>query len=130
MTEEKIMKKILVVDDEKAIRSLYKMELEDAGYQVETADSGSQALKKMEAFQPDLVTLDIKMPGMSGLEVLAEIRKNYKNLPIILCSAYGEYKQDFSCWASDAYIVKSSNVEELVDTIQRLFEEKGIDYDD
>ena len=124
------MKKILVVDDEKAIRSLYKMELEDAGYQVETADSGSQALKKMEAFQPDLVTLDIKMPGMSGLEVLAEIRKNYKNLPIILCSAYGEYKQDFSCWASDAYIVKSSNVEELVDTIQRLFEEKGIDYDD
>ncbi len=125
MTEEKIMKKILVVDDEEAIRSLYKMELEDAGYQVETADSGSQALKKMETFQPDLVTLDIKMPGMSGLEVLAEIRKNYKNLPIILCSAYGEYKQDFSCWASDAYIVKSSNVEELVDTIQRLFEERG-----
>lgn len=119
------MKKILVVDDEEAIRSLYKMELEDAGYLVETADSGSQALEKLETFHPDLVTLDIKMPGMNGLEVLGEIRKSYKDLPVILCSAYGEYKQDFSCWASDAYIVKSSDIDELIKTIRRLFEERG-----
>ena len=118
------MKRILVVDDEEAIRSLYKMELEDAGFEVETADSGSQALEKLETFKPDLVTLDIKMPGMSGLEVLSEIRKISKDLPVILCSAYGEYKQDFSCWASDAYIVKSSDVDELVKTVQRLLEER------
>jgi len=125
MTREKSMKKILVVDDEEAIRSLYKMELEDAGYQVETADSGVQALKKLETFSPDLVTLDIKMPGMNGLEVLGEIRKDHKELPVILCSAYGEYKQDFSCWASDAYVVKSSDVDELIETIRRMFKEKG-----
>ncbi len=122
--EVRSVKKILVVDDEEAIRSLYKMELEDAGFEVETADSGSQALEKLETFKPDLVTLDIKMPGMSGLEVLSEIRKISKDLPIILCSAYGEYKQDFSCWASDAYIVKSSDVDELVKTVQRLLEER------
>jgi len=125
MTKEKSMKKILVVDDEEAIRSLYKMELEDAGYQVETADSGVQALEKLETFSPDLVTLDIKMPGMNGLEVLGEIRKDHKELPVILCSAYGEYKQDFSCWASDAYVVKSSDVDELIETIRRMFKEKG-----
>lgn len=125
MTKEKSMKKILVVDDEEAIRSLYKMELEDAGYQVETADSGVQALEKLETFSPDLVTLDIKMPGMNGLEVLGEIRKDHKELPVILCSAYGEYKQDFSCWASDAYVVKSSDVDELIETICRMFKEKG-----
>ncbi len=124
MMEVRSVKKILVVDDEEAIRSLYKMELEDAGFEVETADSGSQALEKLETFKPDLVTLDIKMPGMSGLEVLSEIRKLSKDLPIILCSAYGEYKQDFSCWASDAYIVKSSDVDELVRTVQRLLEER------
>jgi len=125
MTREKSMKKILVVDDEEAIRSLYKMELEDAGYQVETADSGVQALEKLETFCPDLVTLDIKMPGMNGLEVLGEIRKDHKELPVILCSAYGEYKQDFTCWASDAYVVKSSDVDELIETIRRIFKEKG-----
>jgi CheY-like chemotaxis protein len=122
--EEKSMKKVLVVDDEEAIRSLYKMELEDAGFEVETADSGQRALEKLEVFNPDLVTLDIKMPGMGGLEVLGEIRKRKKNLPVILCSAYGEYKQDFSSWASDAYIVKSSDLEKLVETIQALIEER------
>ena len=118
------MKKVLVVDDEEAIRSLYKMELEDAGFEVETADSGQQALEMLEAFDPDIVTLDIKMPGMDGLEALGEIRKRKRGLPVILCSAYGEYKQDFSSWASDAYIVKSSDLEKLVETIQALIEER------
>jgi DNA-binding response OmpR family regulator len=117
------MKKILVVDDEEAIRDLYRMELEDAGYEVKTAASGEEALKEVAAFSPDLVVLDIKMPGMSGLEVLGKIRETWKALPVILCSAYGEYKQDFSCWASDAYIVKSSQIDELLGTVKRLLTE-------
>ncbi len=124
MREDDPMKKILVVDDEEAIRSLYKMELEDAGFKVETAGSGEQALEKLAAFEPDLVTLDIKMPGMSGLEVLGEIRKRTKELPVILCSAYGEYKQDLTSWASDAYLVKSSDVDALVKTVRDLLREK------
>ena len=118
------MKRILVVDDEEAIRSLYKMELEDAGFKVETAATGEEALEMLERFKPDLVTLDIKMPGMDGLQVLGEIRRRVLDLPVILCSAYGEYKRDLSSWASDAYIVKSSDVEELVKTVQGLLEEK------
>ncbi len=125
MTAEKNLKKILIVDDDEAIRTLYEMELKDAGFYVETAESGPKALEAIETFRPDLVTLDIRMPGMNGLEVLGEIRKRHTTLPVVLCSAYGEYKQDFSCWASDAYLVKSSDVGELIETIRRLFEEKG-----
>jgi CheY-like chemotaxis protein len=119
-----VMKKILVVDDEEALRDLYRMELEDAGYQVKVAASGEEALKDIAIFSPDLVVLDIRMPGMSGLEVLGKIRQTWKILPVILCSAYGEYKQDFACWASDAYVVKSSRTGELLDTIRRLLGEK------
>jgi len=118
------VEKILVVDDEEAIRALYRMELEDAGYEVVTAATGEEALEKMRDSKPDLITLDIKMPGMDGLETLGEIRKRDKEVPVILCSAYGEYKQDFTSWASDAYVVKSSDVGELLTMIQQLLKEK------
>ena len=68
----------------------------------------------------DLVVLDIKMPGMNGIEALNEIKNINKNLPVILCSAYGEFKQDFSSWASDGYVVKSADTNELKQTIKNL----------
>ena len=69
------MKKILVVDDEENIRFLYKEELEEEGFIVELAKSGEEALEKLSLFRPDLITLDIKMPGMGGIEVLKRIRE-------------------------------------------------------
>ena len=114
------MKKIMVVDDEENIRFLYKEELEDDGFAVELARNGEEALEKLPVVNPDLVTLDIKMPGMGGIEVLKRIRENNKDLPIILCSAYSDYKQDFATWASDAYVVKCADLTELKSTIRRL----------
>ena len=114
------MKKILVVDDEENIRLLFKEELEDEGFQVDLARNGEEALKKVSLFKPDLVTLDIKMPGIDGIETLKRIRETERQLPVVLCSAYGEYKQDFSTWASDAYVVKCADLTELKDTIRRL----------
>ena len=114
------MKKILIVDDEENIRFLYKEELEDEGYWVDLAKNGEEALQKLDLFLPDLITLDIKMPGMNGIEVLKRIREQKRNLPIVLCSAYGEYKQDFTTWASDAYVVKCADLTELKETIRRL----------
>ena len=118
------MKKILVVDDEENIRFLYKEELEDEGFVVELAKNGEDALEKLRHFRPDLITLDIKMPGMGGIETLKRIREKERDLPIILCSAYGEYKQDFTTWASDAYVVKSADLTELKTTIQRFLGKK------
>ncbi len=125
MTMRNKAKKILVVDNDESTINMYKMRLEHAGYMVKAATSGRQALGVMETFQPDLLTLDIRIPGMNGLETLNEIRKNYYALPIILCSAYGEYKLDFKSWAADAFIIKSSGTEELVKTVKRLLKEKG-----
>ena len=114
------MKKILIVDDEENIRLLYKEELEEEGFLVELAENGEEALKKLSCFQPDLVTLDIKMPGMGGIEALKRIREMERKLPIILCSAYGDYKQNFATWASDAYVVKSADLTELKSTIRKF----------
>jgi len=114
------MNKILVVDDEEGIRNLYKEELEDEGFIVEAAKNGEEAIEKLRLFQPDLVTLDIKMPGMDGIETLKRIREQQRKLPIILCSAYNEYKQDFTTWASDAYVVKCADLTEFKSTIRRL----------
>jgi CheY-like chemotaxis protein len=114
------MKKIMVVDDEENIRFLYKEELEEDGFSVELAKNGEEALERISTYQPDLITLDIKMPGMDGIEVLKRIREKERKLPIILCSAYGEYKQNFVTWASDAYVVKCADLTELKSTIRRL----------
>ncbi len=114
------MKRILIVDDEENIRFLYKEELEEEGFTVELAKNGEEALEKLPLFQPDIITLDIKMPGMNGIETLKRIRETERHLPIIMCSAYGEYKQDFATWASDAYVVKCADLTELKTTIRKL----------
>jgi two-component system response regulator (stage 0 sporulation protein F) len=114
------MKKILVVDDEESIRFLYKEELEEEGYIVECAKNGEEALEKLMVFKPDLISLDIKMPVMDGIEALKRIREKERHLPIILCSAYGEYKQDLTTWASDAYVVKCADLSNLKSTIRKL----------
>jgi DNA-binding response OmpR family regulator len=116
----KPMKRIMIVDDEENIRFLYKEELEEDGFMVELAKNGQEALEKLSLFKPDLITLDIKMPGMDGIETLKRIRETERHLPIIMCSAYGEYKQDFTTWASDAYVVKCADLTELKTTIRRL----------
>ena len=114
------MKKILVVDDEDNIRLLYQEELRDSGYEVSLAGSAEEALKIVEEDPPDLITLDVKLPGMSGIEFLKELKEKGKNIPVILCSAYGVYKQEFQLWASEAYVVKSADLRELKMTIKEL----------
>ena len=118
MTEER--RTILVVDDEESIRFLYRDELEEEGYRVIVARDGEEALRKVRDESPDLVTLDIRMPGMDGIEVLQKIKGRYRDLPVIMSTAYGEYRNDFNVWLSDAYITKTANLEELKKTIRGL----------
>ncbi len=120
---ERDSRTILVVDDEESIRFLYREELEDEGYRVITASDGEEALRKVRKDRPDLITLDIRMPGMDGIEVLQRIREMDKDIPVIMSTAYGEYRHDFNVWASDAYVTKTANLDELKENIRRLLGE-------
>lgn len=113
-------KKILVVDDEEHMRQLFKEELVEEGYEVYLAADGEEAIRLAEEVKPDLVTLDIRMPGMDGIEVLRVLKEKRRDLPMIMCTAYPEYKHNFGVWASDAYVVKSGDLKELKDTIKRI----------
>jgi CheY-like chemotaxis protein len=117
------MKTILVVDDEEAIRLLYREEFSEAGYRVQVAANGSEALHMVQRGRPDLMTIDIKMPGMDGIELLRRVREIHRDLPIIICTAYGNFKHDFGTWASDAYLTKSANLAELKGKVRELLGE-------
>ena len=116
----RVSKKILVVDDEQNIRLLLKEELMDEGYDVILAENGAKAIEMIKEEKPDLVTLDIKMPGEDGLSILRKIREIEYDLPVIICSAYSVYKSDFSAVAADHYVVKSSNFNELKNKIKEI----------
>lgn len=81
--------RILVVDDEPAIRDTMRMTLEYEGHDVQVAGSGQDALAMIEREPPDLVFLDIKMPGLDGLEVLSRLRGTHEALPVVMVSAHG-----------------------------------------
>ncbi len=112
-------KKILLVDDEESIHILYREELEEQGYEVHSAMSGEEAMKVLTPLNPDLVILDIQMPGMNGIDVLRKIKERDPKLPVILSSAYQEFKQNLSSWASDDFIVKSADMRELIESVRR-----------
>jgi CheY-like chemotaxis protein len=114
------MKKILVVDDEENICKLYKEEFEDMGYAVTTVQDGASALNALESAAFDLVTLDMRMPGMDGIEILRRMKEKNADLPVVISSAYEEYKSDFGSWCSDAYIVKSADLDSLRDTVKKI----------
>ena len=115
-------KKILLVDDEEGIQLLYREEFEDEGYTVDSAYNGEEALDHFKKNPPDLVILDINMPGMNGIEVLRQMKEIQPELPVILSSAYQEYKQDFGTWASEEYIVKSANMDELKAAVRKYLD--------
>jgi len=109
------MKHILLVDDEDNILVLFEDELTEAGYRVTTAGSGPEALRLLEQDVPDLVILDIRMPGMHGVEVLEKIREKHEDLPIIMCTALQGMRDDFTVVESkvSGYLTKPVDLDEL-----------------
>ena len=81
-------KRVLIVDDERAIRVTVGRSLEHDGYETATAASGREALQRMAEKVPDVVILDLKLPDISGAEVLRQIRENYGDLPVLVITGY------------------------------------------
>lgn len=116
------MKKALVVDDTKNIRILLEKTLELEGFSVETASSGSQALDKLKTQSYDLVFLDIKLPEVSGTEVLRKIRREGNNTPIIIITAYPTVKNAVDCIQLGAitYLQKPFTADRLKNTLKQF----------
>lgn len=115
--------KILVVDDDAHILKLYKLELEEDGYEVITASNGQEAMELFDSEEPDLVTLDILMPDIDGISLLRQMKEKKPRLPIIMSTAY-DYRDDFAVWASEAYLVKSADLSEMKEMISTLLSKK------
>jgi DNA-binding response OmpR family regulator len=114
------MKTILLVEDEKHLRTLYSQELVAEGYHVITAQDGKEALETVKNSPVDLAILDIKLQSENGLEVLRDVMERNRGLKVIINTAYSSYRNDFTSWSADAYIVKSSDLEELKSKVREL----------
>lgn len=119
-------KKIMLVDDEPEILDLVAMRLVSFGYEVITAVDGENALQILEKNVPDLILLDVMMPGKNGYEVCNEIKTNEKTAqtPVILFTAKPEQKErlksNYDFIAADDYILKPFEPEDLLIKIKRF----------
>lgn len=118
------MRRVLVVEDEPSLRMLYRGDLAEDGYEVATASNAPEALAQIETMRPDLVVLDIRMPGMDGLDAMTRILERDPRIAVVLNSAFSCYKDNFLSWAADAYVVKSSDTSELRETVRRVLAER------
>lgn len=114
-------RKILLVDDEKTLVKALIFNLEKEGYQVIPAYDGEEALKKMEGENPDLLILDLMLPGVDGFEVCRRVRKNY-DIPIIMLTAKGDDIDKILGLelGADDYITKPFNPRELLARVKAI----------
>ncbi|PRY70730.1 response regulator transcription factor [Halomonas ventosae] len=121
------MAKVLVVDDEPNIVLSLEFLMQQAGFQVDTAEDGESALSRIAESPPDLVLLDISLPGISGFDVLEQLRgdRDHARLPIIMLTAHGrevEREKGLALGADD-YITKPFSTQALVEKVKKLLAE-------
>ena len=116
------MHKILIVDDDYALRLLYQSELEDEGYSVTTTSGCLNLLDQIEHLRPDLILLAIRLGKINGLDILQDIRARYYDMPVILCSANYSFRYDMRAIAADYYVTKNIDLSDLKFKIKLAFE--------
>lgn len=122
-------KRILIVDDERNIRTTLKMCLSGEEYETETAADGEEGLKKAEENKYDLIFLDIKMPGMNGMEVLEELRKKGNKTSIVIMTAYGTIENAVRAMKLHAvdFIPKPFTPGEIREAAKKVFERENLE---
>jgi len=124
------MKKILIIEDEQVVAGIYRNKYQMAGFVVEIAKDGEEGMKKLEAFQPDIVQLDLMMPKLNGVEVIKRVRANPKfaTLPIVVLSNSYLAHLVTEAWQAGANrcISKADcNPKTMVEIVERLLEQKN-----
>lgn len=118
------MEKVLCVDDDLSLLRLYQEELTEEGYKVILAKDGKEALKKFEKESPNVVVMDIRMPVMDGIETLTAMLGRDRQVPVILNTAYPQYRENFMTWGAEAYVIKSSDLTELKQKIREVLDKR------
>jgi len=116
--------RILVVDDDENLRWVLQTQLEDLGYAVSTAEDGRQAVVAIEKEPPALVLTDLRMPGLSGMELLDKIRSEYPEVPVVIMTAFGTIQSAVQAMRAGAYdyLTKPIDYEELGLVVSRVLE--------
>lgn len=118
------MKKLLIVDDQMGIRLLLDEVFRREGFVTRLAANGMEALQSVEKETPDCVLLDMKMPGIDGIEVLKRIKNAWPEIPVIMMTAYGEIEltDDALKIGAVKYFTKPFDIYEVRDAVSALFE--------
>jgi two-component system response regulator AtoC len=118
------LRHVLIADDDSAIRELLQTFLEEENYKVSAASSGQEALDSLKNGGYDLVLLDMRMPGMTGLDVLKQLREEQGELPVILMTAHGSpnIAIQASSLGAYGYITKPFELDDVLHQVQRYFE--------
>ena len=116
---------IMIIDDEEGIRLSLRGILEDEGYAVEEASSAEEGLQKAEASPPDMIFLDIWLPGMDGLETAHAILEEHPGAKIVMISslAYDETVHEASKIGAKAFVCKPFDRDDLINTLERVLNE-------
>ena len=113
---------VLFIDDEEGLLELYRTAFARLDYDVATATGIDYARARLGQGGVDVIVLDIRLGEASGLQLLREVKAAHPKLPIVLCTAYARYQDDFSSWLADAYVVKSSDLTDLKLAVKRCLE--------
>ena len=121
--------KVLIVDDEPMIRRLLHVKLSRQGYHCEEASNAVEALDKMTIYSADLIMLDMKMPGMSGMDLLSKLKASYPNTAVIMATAVAEANLAIQCMrlGADDYITKPFNLDEVVLNVEKTLEKRMLE---
>lgn len=119
--------KVLVVDDEVAFANTLAQRLKMRGLQVGTAYNGEEALSKLKNEEPDVVVLDLRMPGMHGMDVLQEMKKEYPDIQVIVLTGHGTDKdeEEVKRLGGFGFLNKPTDIEALEQKIKEAFKKKA-----
>ena len=120
---------ILIIEDEKHICEVFRDKLEDNHYKVLTVGNGIEALKIVEEKMPDLIILDMKLPDITGTEILANIRQYNTKVPVIVCTAVPPPKLEtiYKRWANEV-IIKPIDLNLLIQKVKKLLAKTKPDF--
>ena len=124
-------KTILLVDDEKDIREVLSISLADIGYEVYTAENGEKALRVFQKFKPAIVLIDIKIPGMDGIETLEKMKKLFPLTEVVMLTGHATVESAIEGIKKGAYdyLMKPCDIDQLMQKVEEATQKKGVHED-